>query len=245
MISPEIYSIVVRILLFFIVITVTAILAWASKFIVGRISPHLAVHLQKYVAWLIWAIGLIFAVVQLGLPVEFLLLFIALLGLALILAMRTPLENLLARPFLDLYTHYKVGDTVSMGKYNGKIVEINPLNTILMNENSELIVIPNSLFLKEVLVDRSPRKGWEISIPLLVDKNIDMVEFEEEILKACEGFRSYFKKGTHPTCATTQIDERSRELLLMITLKNPEDKSAVVSAIQGKAKEIMSELLEK
>lgn len=247
--TPEqLYAVGYKVAVFFIIIGLTAIFARILRDIFGKAlaaSPHVAIHTQHYVSWLVWLIGIVFALSQLGLSVDILLLVVALIGIAFIIAGRDALKNLSARPFLDLYTQYKVGDNIKIREYGGKVVEINPINTVLVNDKNELIIIPNALFLTDVIVNKTSSMGWEISVPIVIGKEIDAVEFEDAILEACRDMRRYFKKGTKPTSATTKTDERSTEITVMVTLRDPEDKGAVVEEINRRAKEILDGMAEK
>jgi small-conductance mechanosensitive channel len=247
--TPEqLYGIVYKVAVFLIIIGATAVLARLLKGIFGRAltaSPHIAIHTQHYVSWLVWCIGIVFALSQLGLSVEILLVVVTLIGITLIIASRDALKNLSARPFLDLYTQYKVGDTITIREFSGKVVEINLINTILMNDTNELIVIPNALFLSEIIVNKTSSRGWEISVPIMIDKKVDVVKFEDALLEACKDMRRYFMKGIKPMCATTKIDDHITEITLMVTLRNPEKKSMVVEEINTRAKRILDEMAEK
>lgn len=241
--TPEqLYEIGYKVAVFLIIIAATAILARVLRGIFSRAlttSPRVAINTQHYVSWLVWFIGIVFALSQLGLSVDILLLVLTLIAIALIVGERDALKNLSARPFLDLYSQYKVGDKIRIREFCGKVVEINPLNTILINDKSELIIIPNALFLSDIMINKTSGRGWEISVPILIDKKVDVVEFEDAILKMLENLKRYFKKGIKPTCVTTKIDEHVTEITVMVTLRNPKNKGAVVEEINRKAKEIL------
>jgi small-conductance mechanosensitive channel len=247
--TPEqLYEVGYKVAVFLIIIGATAILVRILRGIFSKVhtaSPHFAINIQHYVYWLVWFIGIVFALSQLGLSVDILLFVIALIGIAFIIASRDALKNLSARPFLDLYIQYKVGDNITIREFSGKVVEINPISTILVNDKNELIIIPNALFLSEIMVNKTSSKGWEISIPITIDKKVDVIEFEDAIIDVCRNMRRYFKKGIRPTCATTKINERNTEITVMVTLRNPENKGAVVEEINRRAKEILEEMAEK
>jgi small-conductance mechanosensitive channel len=236
-----------KVAVFLIILGATAVFARILRGILARAlsaSPHIAIRAQQYVFWLVWFIGTILALSQLGLSVEILLLVIALIGFALIIAGRDALKSLSARPFLDIYSQYKVGDNITIREFRGNVVEINPITTVLMNEKKELIFVPNALFLSDVMINRTSSRGWEISIPILVDKKIDVIEFEDALITMCKGMRRYFKKGIKPTCATTKIDDHNTEITVLVTLQNPRSKGKVVEEIKRKAKEILDEMSE-
>jgi small conductance mechanosensitive channel len=249
LLTPEqLYDLGIKVAVFLIILGATAVLVRLLRGIFSRVhttSPQIAINIQHYVYWLVWFIGIVFALSQLGLSVDILLLIITLIGILIIIAGRDALKNLSARLFLDLYTQYKVGDKIMIQEFNGKVVEINPISTILANEKNELINIPNALFLSDIMVNKTSGRGWEITVPILIDKKVDVIEFEEALLDVCKNIRRYLKKGKQPTCATTKIDEHITEITVMVTLRNPENKAVVVEEIHKRAKEILDEMAEK
>ncbi len=225
---------------FALILLLTALASKLAKGVIKRTfrskAPGLTMYAQQYVYWFVWFIGILFGVAQLGLSVEILLLVAGLFGLGLILAVRGPLENIFARPFLDLFGSCKVGDSIQIGEYKGKVMEINPLNTVLIGRRGELIAVPNSMLLRNVLMNTSTSAGLEITIPIVLDKEIDLVEFEREVLKACEDLKKHIKRGTEPSVVTTRTTEELTELSLILVLRDPEEKGLVVSAINEAVK---------
>ncbi|MEM1981316.1 MAG: mechanosensitive ion channel, partial [Candidatus Hadarchaeales archaeon] len=97
--------------------------------------PSLRTSLQKLASVTVWGIGLILAIGVLGLNTNLLLLLVGLLGLGMLLAMREVLENVGAKYFTDIYVPFKVGDIIRVGEYSGKVIEINPVATVLLTKD--------------------------------------------------------------------------------------------------------------
>jgi len=96
---------------FGIVIFATLVVTRLSQRIVRRVfrsMPEMAGKGQNYVSLAIWFIGLILAVSQLGLAIEIFVLVLGLMGLAVILGMKDVLQNILAKPFLEMYDQLKI-----------------------------------------------------------------------------------------------------------------------------------------
>jgi len=147
--------------------------------------PMMRAHFQRVVSVTIWVIGLMFAFQQLGLRVDFLLLVLGLIGVGALIAVKDTLENIGAKYFSDVYVPFKVGDIIKVAGSTGKVIEINPITTVLLTENEELVSIPNSLFLKEKTENLTPHVWKEILVPITIGSNINLPEFESEILKTC------------------------------------------------------------
>ena len=81
-----------------IIIILTWLIARLASIIIGRLmsgSKPLASAQAKRVGWiLVWAIGAILAIEQIGVRSDILLLVVGLFGVGVIVALRVPLENL-------------------------------------------------------------------------------------------------------------------------------------------------------
>jgi hypothetical protein len=71
----------------------------------------------------------------------------------------------------------------------------------LLTENEELISIPNAVFLREIIVNISPHAWKEIMIPMVISKEVDLPEFESEVLKSCNKLKMYFDERFPPIIA--------------------------------------------
>lgn len=134
------YDFLYQIVIFAAIIAVTAVIAKiVSLFIKGAFrtwAPVVRANVQKIVSALTWSIGLLIAVQQVGLRTDFLLLLIGLLGIVVVIAIRDTLENIGARYFSDVYVPFKVGDVIKVGNNSGKVIEINPITTVLLTDDN-------------------------------------------------------------------------------------------------------------
>ena len=230
-----------------IILIVTWVLTRISRIIIDRIirDKHVAYRMRQFAPRIIWILAIIFAISQISRSTEILILVAGLLGLSLIIGLRDILTSILVRPFLDLYSPYRVGDWISIREFFGKIIEINPINTVILNEDDEVIVIPNYLFAREIFINKSEHAKHEVSLPIILEDKIDIVEFEKKLLELCNSMPEHIKKRPKPIIATTDIGEDTEELTLIFILKNPEDKSVVVSRLNEEIKKIVDELKER
>ena len=107
---------------------------------------------------------------------------VVLFGIAAILALRQPLENLGAKYFSDVYSPFRVGDSIAVGAFSGKVIEINAMSTVLLAEDDRLVAIPNSTLMREVVVNASPQAWKKLTVPISVPASADLARVENEIL---------------------------------------------------------------
>ncbi|MFH1322244.1 MAG: hypothetical protein ABIH80_00215, partial [Methanobacteriota archaeon] len=104
--------------------------------------------------------------------------------------------------------------------------EITDLNTVLLDKEKKLITVPNVQFLNEIWVKHSSASaGYEMTIPVVISREIDTVNFEKELLLSFKVFENHFKK--EPTIVTSKTNEKTLELSLILNLKDPEKKSVI------------------
>lgn len=201
-------------------------------------APTVRSHFQRLVSITIWVIGLIFAFQQLGLRLDFLLLILGLIGLGVLIAVKDTLENIGAKYFSDVYVPFKVGDIIKVAGSTGKVIEINPITTVLLTKNEELVSIPNSLFLKEKIKNITPHVWKEILVPITINSKIDLPAFESEVLKACIKIRKYLDERFPPVLTVKSRNQRSVSLVLTLMVKEPDKKNEIIDEVNRKISEI-------
>lgn len=201
----DIFGILYTVSVFLIVILVTWLMARLISGIIARLlrrnTPLVAAHVKRLVSILIWVIGLLFGFEQIGMKVDLLLLFIALGGVAIIVAMKDALQNIASKYFSDVYIPFKVGDSIRVGGNSGKVIEINPMSTILISDKEEMVSVPNSMFLKMSIVNTTPQAWKEIAIPISINAEMDIAQFENDLMKKLNKMRINFDGRFPPTLA--------------------------------------------
>lgn len=237
------------ILSFVAIIIATWIVSHFLSALLGRLlkrsAPLIAVHARRLSWILIWLLGVLFAVEQLGLRVDLLLLLVGLFGGALVVANKETLQNLASKYFSDVYVPFKVGDSIKVREYGGKVVEINPMSTILVTDDEQLISVPNSIFLREIVVNTSPQAWKEITVPIVISSEIDLPEFETEVLKCCNKLKLHLDERFPPILTVKKREQKSTELILTLMIKEPNRKEAIVSEINPKVAEIIERMRRK
>lgn len=244
----QLYQLAYDFFIFILIIVLTGIVAKLSKTLLDRAmrssSPYLVAHVKHYLFILIWAIGIIFGIRQLGISTDILILLIGLAGIGFIVSALYVLQNFVSHSFLNLHMQYKVGDVISIKNFTGKVIEITDLNTVLIDKDGKLIAVPNIQFLKEIwLKHGSVLAGYETTIPVVIEKGIDAVTFEKELLNSTKELKNYFKK--EPNIVTSKTNEKTIELALILNLKDPEKKSVVTVEVNEIISRLKAELAEK
>jgi small conductance mechanosensitive channel len=200
------------------------------------------VHVQRVATIIIWTVGLILAVEQFGLRIDMLLLIIGILGVGAIMATKDVLSNLAAKYFSDVYIPFKMGDSIRIKGHSGKVIEINPVATVLLTDKEELVSIPNSLFIKEVTVNITPEAWKEIIIPIAVSGPIDLAEFESKVIKAINRFKLHLDERFPPILGVKRRERNYSELVLTLMIREPHKKDEIITEINRKISEIAEDM---
>jgi len=236
------YKIVYDISLFLMFIIFTSLFAWISKILINMSmkssNPLIVARIKQYASILIWTIGIILGVRQLGLSTDILILLMGFMGIAIIVSSVHVLQNTVSRSFLNLNIQYKVGDMISIKNFSGKVIEITSLNTVLLDKEGRLIAVPNVEFIKDVWIKhKSISEGYEITIQVVISKAFDTVKFEKELLDSLKELSKHLKK--EPSIITSKTNEKTVQLSLILNLIDPEKKST----ISAQVKEIVDKLI--
>ncbi|MCI4366549.1 MAG: mechanosensitive ion channel family protein, partial [Thermoplasmata archaeon] len=168
-----------------------------------------------------------------------LLLVIGLLGAAGLVALREPLGNVGAKYFTDIYTAFRVGDSIRVAGVAGKVIEINAMTTVLLAENNELISVPNSTLIREVVVNTSPQAWKEVNVPITLPSNFDLPAFESDLLRTLAKLRLRLDQRFPPVLATKTRSAQSTDLVLTLMLRRPEERDVITTEVNKRVLEVL------
>jgi small conductance mechanosensitive channel len=212
----------------------------AARGALGRFNLELSSRIQAVGAWFIWIFMIILAISQLYLEITALLVVVALLGLALILAARDLLPNLLMEQLLTTEMLFKRGDWIQVGKHYGRVVKIDPLNTVIVTPSNEQVVIPNSTFSRETIVNLTSTKGVRVTIPITVDRRNDLSKVEKALLKVCNELKSELVGDRKPEIQVSKLSSDTVDLNVHLWILNPGKRDYVVSEVLRRAKKLFT-----
>lgn len=228
------------------ILIATWVIARFLSTLLGRllkhVTPLVAVQARRLAWVLIWLLGIVLALEQVGLRVDLLLLLIGLFGAVLVVANAETLRNIASKYFSDVYLPLKVGDSIKVREYSGKVIEINPMSTILLTDNEELISIPNSIFLREPVLNTTPHAWKEVTVPIVISSEIDLAQFESEVLRSCNKLKLHLDERFPPILTVKNRDQRSMDLVLTLMVKEPSRKEAIISDISSRVAEIVERM---
>ncbi len=208
---------------------------------IGQSMPQVSAAAGRLGTVVVWLIGGTFAIQELGVSADVLLLVVFILGVAGVVALREPLQNLGARYFSDIYTPFRLGDTVSVAGYSGKVIEINPITTVLLSEKDTLISVPNSLFVREVVTNTSPQAWREVNVPFSIGSSVNLARFESDLRKSLGKLRLRLDPRFPPVLVTRARSAQSTDLTVTVLIRQPEERDAVTAEVSKRVAELVAQ----
>ncbi|XP_051127902.1 mechanosensitive ion channel protein 1, mitochondrial [Andrographis paniculata] len=142
-------------------------------------------------------------------------------GVATAFAARDILGNVLSGLSVQIAQPFSVGDTIKAGSVEGQVVEMGLTTTSLLTSEKFPVIVPNSLFSSQIIVNKS-RAKWHVlvkKIPLQVDDIDKISQITEDIKSMLRSNSNVFLEMEAPYCYLSQIERSYAELTIGCNLK--------------------------
>lgn len=142
-------------------------------------------------------------------------------GVATAFAARDILGNVLSGLSVQMSQPFSIGDTIKAGSVEGQIVEMGLTTTSLLSAEKFPIIVPNSLFSNQVIVNKSraPWRAMAAKIPLQIDDTSKIPLISEDIKSMLRSNEKVFLEKDPPYCFLSRVDRMCSELTLGCNLK--------------------------
>ena len=89
---------------------------------------------------------------------------VSIVAAALALTFKDYVTNMINGLIIMFSDRLSLGDHIKMGDHEGKILDITLINMILQNEDSDMVIIPNSVVFSSVIINQSKQNIKKLSI---------------------------------------------------------------------------------
>ncbi len=108
---------------------------------------------------------------------------VSIVAAAVALTFKDYVTNMINGLIIMFSDRLSLGDHIKMGEHEGKILDITLINMILQNEDSDMVIIPNSVVFSSVIINQSKQNIKKLSIEFdMLLKNGYTPEFLENYL---------------------------------------------------------------
>lgn len=170
----------------------------------------------------LFVIGLMALAEACGVAVQSILTVGGIGGVATAFASKDILGNVLSGLSMQFSKPFSLGDTIKAGSVEGQVVEMGLTTTSLLNAEKFPVIVPNSLFSSQVIVNKS-RAQWRAivnKIPLQIDDLDKITRISDDIRSMLETNPKIFLGKEAPYCFLSHIESSYAELTLGCNLKH-------------------------
>lgn len=141
-------------------------------------------------------------------------------GVATAFAARDILGNMLSGVALQFSRPFTVGDTISAGSVNGQVVEMGLHTTQLLNSDKFPIVVPNSFFSNQVIINKSRARyrAYSFNLPVHIQDLEKIPSISSEIRQMIESHPKVFLEKEKPRCYVSQVGSLSLNIAVTCNL---------------------------
>ncbi|KAM6584769.1 hypothetical protein CsatB_011771 [Cannabis sativa] len=142
-------------------------------------------------------------------------------GVATAFAARDVLGNVLSGLSMQFSRPFSLGDTIKAGSIEGQVVEMGLTTTSLLNAEKFPVIVPNSLFSSQVIVNKS-RAGWRAivsKIPLQINDLDKIPQIANDINSMLRLHSKVFLGKEAPYCFLSRVESSFAELTVGCNLK--------------------------
>lgn len=174
------------------IIGAALVIAFAARRAVTRLlerrsSTFIARLVGRFVAAIIFVIGFVYALNQLGVSVGPLLGLLGLAGLAIALAFQDILENVIAGVFISIRRPFDAGDQIATNGFEGTVEDVNLRVVSLVTFDGVRVFVPNSSVWSTPIVNFTDRNLRRTTFDLGVHYNSDLDAAQAAILDVLGG----------------------------------------------------------
>ncbi|MCE1245877.1 MAG: mechanosensitive ion channel family protein [Firmicutes bacterium] len=198
---------------------------------------NFVVYLLRYV---FFGIGILTAADQVGIDITSLLAGVSVVGLAVSLAAKTEIENIVAGIALLVDKPFRVGDRVEIEGAIGRVVEISLRFVRIKTKENYVKVIPTSRMIHANITNKTENDYYVIFIFISVAYNTDLKKAKKLIMDVLESDERVMKKPK-ADAAVKELGESSIVLRVKFGIKQPLKEKAVKFEFTEKLRDVLME----
>jgi len=149
------------------------------------VDDQIVVLTKKLVRLVVWVVGLLLILSNLGYDIKTLLAGLGIGGLAVALASQNLVSNLIAGLIILTDKPFKIGNWITFSGGSGIVEDIGIRSTKIRATDNSIIVVPNSKLIDEIIQNVPSKNKWKVSTTIGVTYNtpVEKIRKAEEIIK--------------------------------------------------------------
>lgn len=193
------------------------------------VSDSLILTVEKILRYFLFIVILIQILSVFGIDVSSLIMSLGIISLALTLAAKDTLSNLISGIIIVLEKRFETGDMIEVGGYNGQVKKIG-IRSVELIHKKRLIVIPNQYFTTKPFINYTRQGFYGIYFDVMVLNKYNLDEKLDEIEEILAKSDLILKDPPHlikvKNVKTTGVD-----VTVKVYIDNPNDDVKVITQL--------------
>ena len=186
-----------------------------------KISNLLRSMIQSTVRNIVFLIGLLLAISQMGISLGPLLAGLGIVGFIIGFALQGTLSNFASGVMILLYRPFDVGDVVEAGGVLGKVNHMSLVNTTFMTLDNQRLIVPNNLVWEGVITNITAQRVRRIDLMFGIAYGDD-IEKVEKILTEIVALHEAVLDSPEPVVKVHELGESSVNFVVRPWVKTDE-----------------------
>lgn len=196
------------------------------------IDPGIKSSLERFSRYLIIVIGIWIALDSVGINLNSLAAFGAVLGVGIGFGLQNITQNFISGLIILIERPIKKGDMVEVKGVKGKVLDIQARSTLVLTRDDVVIIVPNSQFISEQVVNDSfsgEKIRLSVEIGVAYGSNVELVQ---QTLTDVAYRNPKVIKKPHPKVLFTEFGDSSLNFELRIWVEDLWDRELVLSDLR-------------
>lgn len=204
------------------------------------IDLTLVTILNEIIKYIIILAGITFILALFGIDLNAILVSFGVVGIALGFASKDIVSNLISGLFILFDKSFKVGDSIEIGNYKGKVEKLGLRTTQIITADNSQIIIPNSSFSKTAYINHTSTTDRRINLDVILPYSYDLKKFEEDVLDLipCFDWVSDYKE---PEIVLKKLSDVGMHCTIEIWTSNPWQVEKYKSQLAKKVQKLLYE----
>lgn len=222
-----------RALIAFLAFAILYIIYWGINAVLFRVLDHsknIDAGLQNLLLKTYRVVALVFIGVivlgQLGVNVTALVAGLSIAGIAVGFAARDSLENFISGVTILMDEPFRVGDYIEVGDEFGEVVEITLRSTRLRTVRNEILVMPNTEMITQLVINHTKRSTLRIDIHFGIAYK-EKPDAARKVVLPLVADDDRILSSPEPSVVVTELDDSSVNMALRFFLRDPKQELPV------------------
>jgi hypothetical protein len=145
---------------------------------------------------------------------------VSIVAAAIAVTFKEYINNMINGLIIMFSDRLSLGDHIRIGDHEGKILDITLINMILQNEDSDMVIVPNSIAFSSVIINQSKQNTKKLSVEfdMALENGYTPEYLEKYLSKAIDGYSANVVPGGL-TVKTLEINKDVAIFKAMVLLK--------------------------